>query len=138
MGRFKQFSAQQKSEKYEWISFEVEDYVVHILFETSEDYILTEARHHGISLGGQYSAQLHKAHSSVGQQHIHVYAKNNQIFSMNLDGSAHDQSHGTRIPNKVVKAIDQKFPNFTLPEDNLIESAPESIEKLFIEKVLLS
>lgn len=54
-----------------------------------------------------------------------------------MNESAHDQSHGIRIPNKVVKALDQKFPDFTLPEDKLIESAPESIEKLFIEKVLL-
>jgi len=56
---------------------------------------------------------------------------------MNMDGSAHDQSHGNRIPNKVAKAISQKFPNFTLPQDNLIENAPESVERLFIEQVLL-
>ena len=92
---------------------------------------------HGFPLGGQYSAQLHNAHSEVGQKHLHVYAKNNQIFSMNIDGTAHDKSHRTRIPNKVANAINKYFPDFTLPPDNFIESASEEIKKLFSKDILL-
>ena len=105
MGKFIQFIQEEERKKYQWLTFEIDTYVVHILFETT----LNESKLHGFPLGGQYSAQLHNAHSEVGQKHLHVYAKNNQIFSMNIDGTAHDKSHRTRIPNKVANAILLKF-----------------------------
>src|SRR5947209_1120940 len=86
---------------------------------------------HGVPLGGQYSATLHGAHTTPGMKHIHVYAGNNQVFAMNIDGSAHDRSHGTRIPNKVAKALSQRFPDFKPPPNNIIESAPHWIMNLF-------
>ncbi|WNL30176.1 MULTISPECIES: hypothetical protein [Aliarcobacter] len=133
MGKFIQFIQEEERKKYQWLTFEIDTYVVHILFETT----LNESKLHGFPLGGQYSAQLHNAHSEVGQKHLHVYAKNNQIFSMNIDGTAHDKSHRTRIPNKVANAINKYFPDFTLPPDNFIESASEEIKKLFSKDILL-
>lgn len=132
---FKEFLTESEP-KYQWFSFEVEDYSVHVLFDAQESNILTEAKHKGSPLGGQYSAQLHSAHSSTGQQHLHVYAKNNQLFSLNKDGTAHDQSHKTQIPNKVAKAITNKFPDFSLPKDNFIESAPFHVQ-MSVESQLL-
>ena len=125
MGKFIQFIQEEERKKYQWLTFEIDTYVVHILFETT----LNESKLHGFPLGGQYSAQLHNAHSEVGQKHLHVYAKNNQIFSMNIDR--------TRIPNKVANAINKYFPDFTLPPDNFIESASEEIKKLFSKDILL-
>lgn len=122
---------------HEWFTFAVDNYVVHILFAKSDGGPLFEGKSKSFDLGGQYSVRLDKAHSVPGQDHIHVYAKKNQIFAMNQDGSAHDQSHGTQIPNKVARAISQKFPGFTLPPNNFIESAPDEIISTFSKKLLL-
>jgi hypothetical protein len=122
----KEYLAESKP-NYVWFTFQVEEYIIHILFDSSTTSVLTEAKHKGTPLDGQYSAQLHSAHSSVGQQHIHVYEKNNQLFSLNKDGTAHDASHQTQIPNKVANAIKSKFPDFNLPPNNFIESAPTNI-----------
>ena len=83
-------------------------------------------------MGGKYSALLHKAHVPGGQDHIHVFARQNQLFAINRDGTAHDRSHGVRIPNRVADAIRAEFPNFNLPLDNLIESAPEPVQKRYL------
>jgi len=129
--RFKEFAG------HEWFSFTVDSFAVHILFSASEAGPLVEGKSKSFELGGAYSAQLHQAHTSVGQTHIHVYAKNNQLFAMNHDGSAHDRSHGSQIPNKVAQAITQKFPGFTLPPDNFIEGAPAEILTAFGRQLLL-
>lgn len=136
MKSFKSFLAKPQP-SYEWFSFMVEEYHVHMLFESATDGILAEAKHRGLPLGGQYSAQLHSAHSSVGQQHVHVYAKNNQLFALNKDGSAHDASHKIQIPNKVAKAIQDKFPGFNLPANKLIETAPDSVLAAIRSQILL-
>ena len=99
--------------------FNVDEYVVDILI-SDQDGILLEGSVKNLDFGGQYYAQLHSAHSNPGQKHIHVYAKNRQLFSMNIDGSAHDRSHGARIPNKVADAIRNILPGFKIPENNLI------------------
>jgi len=132
---FKEFKAYSEP-KNQWFSFDIDEYTVHVLFDSQEQNQLTEAKHKGTPLGGQYSAQLHNPHSSTGQKHLPVYAKNNQLFSLNKDGSAHDQSHKNRIPNKVAKSILAKFPDFKLPKDNFIESAPYLIT-MSVESQLL-
>lgn len=137
MKGFKQFMVELEAANFEWFSFDVENYSIHILFLPSNGGPLLEGKSKSVSLGGQYSAQIHKAHSPVGQEHIHVYAKNNQLFAMNVDGSAHDRSHGTKIPNKVAQAIGQKFPKIKLPSNNLIENASNEIMSLFSEQLLL-
>jgi hypothetical protein len=133
---FKDYLTEEESSKYEWYSFEVEEYVVHIMFSNDEVSEINEARHKGKPLGGKYSAQLHSPHSSVGQQHIHVYSRNNQLFSLNIDGSAHDRSHGIKIPSKVAKSILQEFPSFNLPDDNVIESASRAVQVLCKMEIL--
>ena len=136
MKTFSQFSNDNDRADYEWCTFEEDDYCVHVLI-AKQDVNLDEGRHSGLPLGGQYSANLHGAHTSPGMKHIHLYAGNRQVFAMNIDGSAHDRSHGTRIPNRVAKALSQRFPDFTLPPDNVIESAPGWIMDLFGAELLL-
>ena len=121
---------------YEWFTFTVDKYDVHLLFENKDSGELTEGKNKGVPLGGVYSAQLHKAHPPIGQEHIHVYAKNNQLFALNKDGSAHDASHKTRIPNKVAKAIQDRFPAFVLPPDNFIESASPLVSVIVDSQLL--
>ena len=128
---FKRFLEEKENEDYEWYSVQVEEYIVHVWYKRTGHNLITEAKHKGLPLGGQYSAQLHKPPFTVGQQHIHVYANNNQLFALNKDGSAHDQSRGIRIPNKVAKAISNEFPDFILPSANIIESAPMAIQLLY-------
>lgn len=136
MKSFRQF-LKSKVSQYEWFTFEIDEYIIYILFDRKELAVFEEANRRG-TLGGGFSYELHKAaHSSVGQEHMHVYYKNNQIFALNIDGTAHDRSHGIRIPNKVVKGIKQKLSGFKLPANNFIESAPADIIELFREQILL-
>jgi hypothetical protein len=136
MKTFQQFRDDESMREHEWYTFEEDDYCVHILLAKG-DVTLQEARHRGLPIGGQYSADLHGAHTTPGMKHIHVYAGTNQIFAMNIDGSAHDQSHGTQIPNKVAKALAQRFPDFKLPSNNIIEGAPDLIMRAFGSQLLL-
>jgi len=73
-----------------------------------------------VDLGNGYSAYKHPPHVPGCQYHLHVYFKQNQLFSLNQDGTAHDQSHGTQIPGKVMDALQQKFPAWTLPANGRI------------------
>lgn len=107
----------------------IEGVTVHFIFDAeSEASALFEARHKGEPLGGQYSAVLHKAHIAGGQDHLHIYAKQNRLFALNKDGTAHDRSHGAHIPNRVADAIRTKYPDFVLPPNHFIEAAPSGIE----------
>jgi hypothetical protein len=107
----------------------IEGFTVHFVFDAgSSEAALFEARHRGTPLGGQYSALLHKPHIPGGKTHLHVYAKQNQLFAINQDGTAHDRSHGARIPNRVADAIRKQYPQFALPVSTIIEAAPEPIE----------
>ena len=131
MKSIRELLAKKETSRRTWFSFELGEYVVHIWFNSDEMQEINEAKYKGSPLGGQYSAQLHQPHSSVGQKHLHVYAKNNQLFSLNKDGSAHDKSHGAVIPNKVVKAIKNHFPSFIIPDNNIIESASKATQLLY-------
>ncbi len=120
---FKQFMHDAKRQARNTVSLQIEEYDVYLFADKDAQALLKEARHKGPhSLGGQYSARIDKPHTDGGQKHVHVYAMNNQLFAMNLDGTAHDASHGSTIPKKVAEAIKEKFPCFTLPKDNLIEN----------------
>ncbi|ANB96701.1 hypothetical protein [Vibrio parahaemolyticus] len=96
--------------------FEVDEYTVHI---HQRDDVLHAQLKGNISLGGNYSARIDNV---PGQSHVHIYEGQNQICSMNADGSGHDGFTGTRIPNKVVRAIKKKreFKNFNLPPNNVL------------------
>lgn len=102
----------------------VEDYVINIYSGGGEaQRLLTEAKHRGIPLGGQYSAQRHGPHTPKGQHHLHVYAKNNELFAINKDGTAHDDSHGAQIPSKVHRSLRNLFPDYNIPSNGFLESA---------------
>jgi hypothetical protein len=119
---------------------EIESYIVHLYFgDTDNDThkMLLEAKHKGVPLIGPYSTQKHVDRTGKGQEHLHIYSKNNEIFAINKDGTAHDQSHGAIIPNKVAQALRKHFPDFKIPPNNLIESAPHQVDLMFlIEKYI--
>lgn len=102
---------------------------------SSDLNLLSEAQHRGIPLGGPYSAVHHKAHIDPGYDHLHVFCKNNILFALNSNGTAHDQSHGIKIPNRVADGIRRHFPDFVIPPDNLIESAPLEIQSDFVQQL---
>lgn len=112
----------------------VKEYTIYLyLSSTREKDSIEEARHRGEPLGGPYSVRRDPPHSG-GQYHLHIYNKNKQLFAINKDGTAHDQSHGCRIPNKVANALRKKFPDYHIPNNNFIEST--SLAEVLIEKVL--
>ncbi len=53
------------------------------------------------------------------QKHMHIYVKNNQIFAINADGSAHDGYHNVKIPDEIVPFIKSK--GIVVPPNNIIE-----------------
>lgn len=124
---FKEFCFESEITDCEWYSLQIEEVTLNILLDpndlgSSTPMLLKEANHRGKSLGGAYSYVKHPPHIPDGQYHLHIYKKQNQIFALNFDGTAHDQSHGIRIPNKVADAIQRLFPNVKLPTGNLIET----------------
>jgi hypothetical protein len=129
----------KKNENFQLITFitilEVNNHIIHIYTDnlaTSKQ--LNEAKSKGKTLlTGTYSATKHAAHTPKDQTHLHVYAKNNQIFALNKDGSAHDASHKVRIPNEVADAIRIVFPKWKIPKDNFIE-CDDSISSEFSRK----
>lgn len=127
MKSFREFVADQQKPSFGWLSFDIDGYSVHIFHSSDEVGALQEARHQGTPLGGRYSAQLHQAHAPGGQRHLHIYARRNQLFALNVDGTAHDDSHGAKIPSRVAQGIAQRFPEFEMPKDRLIEWAPEDL-----------
>lgn len=58
-------------------------------------------------------------------KHIHIYAPNNkELFSINIDGSAHDGCHGAKIPEDIVTFLTQL--GYQVPANRIIEWYPES------------
>ena len=120
-----------------YYKFTVEEYTIY-LYPSSirEKDRIEEARHRGEPLIGKYSVRRDSPHSDSGQYHLHVYNRNNQLFAINRDGTAHDQSHGCRIPNKVAKVLRIKFPDYRIPSNNFIESADMSLVDVLVEQVV--
>ncbi|WP_075349186.1 hypothetical protein [Algoriphagus marinus] len=95
---------------------------IHELAEAQNNLIL-EAKIKGQnSLGGPYSYTKHQPHNPTGEYHLHVYKKNNEIFSINQSGRGHDGYSGTVIPNKVYNALKDKFPKWSWPDSQIVES----------------
>jgi hypothetical protein len=128
----------KKEPTYETFTFEIDGYVISIFIHRDDQAAIPihEAKQKGVSLGGQYSAIRHTV-PEPGKEHIHVYARGNDIFALNKDGTAHDKSHGVTIPNRVADAIRTHFPNFSLPPNNFIESAPSAIELSYKMQMLM-
>ena len=85
-------------------------------------------------LAGPYYVRKDQPHVQppIGQYHLHVYKKQNELFSINWDGSGHDNSKGAVIPNVVYDAIKAKWPNIKLPDGRIIESfEPLNLKTMF-------
>jgi len=76
-----------------------------------------------VSLGGRYTARKDAPHLPPprGDYHLHVYDGPTPLLAINRNGTAHDASHGIRIPNEVRRGIERLFPDWTLPADGIIE-----------------
>jgi hypothetical protein len=105
-----------------WTSLKVENYIINIFFEDHDKSYINEARNRGVPLTNIYSVLKHKPHTNPGEEHLHVYKKGNQLFSIGKSGKAHDKSHGVRIPNKVADALRDQFPDWNIPDNNIIET----------------
>ncbi|OOG77488.1 hypothetical protein [Algoriphagus sp. A40] len=101
-------------------------FIIHDLEGSSEELLL-EAKHKGTKLVGQYSVIKHQPHNPTGEYHIHVYKKENEIFSINKSGRGHDGFSGTRIPNEVFKALSAKYPDWTFPKSQIVESVNHTL-----------
>ena len=102
------------------IVLQVDEAVLHVFStEPIPAALLEEAKR---PLTGVYLYDKHTPHTTPGQYHLHVYLKQNEIFAINWDGSAHDQSHQKVIPGRVFNALKAKFPNLILPPNRIIES----------------
>jgi hypothetical protein len=128
MKTFKEFLIKQVDMEKNFEIIKVDDYLV-IIFHENGLKLLTEAIRKGQELVKDYTSMVHKGNIDPRFKHIHVYKKGNHLFAMNIDGTAHDKSHKTRIPNKVADAIRKKHPEFQIPQDNFIENLEISLEE---------
>src|SRR5262245_42255980 len=98
------------------VLLEVDEYRVYVYGRDDEvKKWLEEARHRGVPLIGPYSYRKDPPHSSTGQYHVHVYKRQNELFALNFDGTAHDQSHGRPIPGRVAAALRLALPELMIP-----------------------
>ena len=101
------------------IVVQVDEAIVHVyLTPPTSSQLLVEFKQ---TLTGAYFYDKHQPHAPTGQYHLHVYLKNNEIFAINWDGTAHDQSHQKKIPGKVFTALKARFPKLVLPANRIIE-----------------
>lgn len=100
----------------------IDELQIIVIYHTEDSELLLEARHKGMPLIGTYSVIKHPPHTQPGEYHLHVYDGNNQIFAINQGGSGHDGYHGYAIPNKVYQALNQRFPSWLFPPDQIIEA----------------
>lgn len=113
--------------KLECVIVKAEDSIVHIYYfkhNSNAKKLITESKHKGVkSLGETYFATKHKAHTTKGEYHLHIYDGQNQIESIYKSGSTHDNFHKTILPSSVVSALKKRFPDFVIPSNGLLESA---------------
>ena len=115
---------------------EIDEYFVWIYFRHGKDKNILEAQRRGIPLIGPYSYFKHPPHNPTGAYHLHIYCKQNELFSINKNGTAHDGSSGYRIPNKVANKLREMFPNWKIPDNNIIERRSFDFTKILIEILL--
>ena len=107
--------------------------VLHIFDEGDADALAFVSRYlieggRTYSIGKGYSAVFHRAHTPGTQNHLHFYLKQNHLYSINQDGTAHDASHGLKMHRQATKWISKEFPNFTVPPKGIIESMFDPIQ----------
>lgn len=95
------------------------------LAEAADDSerLLKESGGNWKEIKGPYRYRIDGPHdATTGQRHIHVYKKNSELFSLNWDGSGHDNSRGSEIPAKVYDHLAAAHPDLPLPPSRIIES----------------
>ena len=106
----------------ESITFEGITFKIHRCND-SEFQQINESKQKGQHLIGNYSYDIHKPHNPTGEYHLNLYDKGKQILSLNkVSGKAHDDYHGTRIPNKAFKELKNKFTDWKWPDNQILES----------------
>lgn len=86
---------------------------------------LAEAQHRGKPIGGPYSARLDRPPSPKQLPDLHVFVKDRELFAMYSDGTRKHGRPGFRIPNRVAAGIRQHFPDFQIPDDQILEVSYE-------------
>ncbi len=120
-----------------WASIRIEQYTIWIYFsDVNTENRLYEAGQNGQPIIGPYSLILHRPYIPAGMTHLHIYNRQNQIIAINKDGTAHDRSHGVEIPHRVADALRRRFPDWNIPDNNIIGSYGSVLTPLFIEKFL--
>jgi len=118
---------------------ESDEYCIHVYADESDcpPRLLKEAASgKGQPLTGVYFFRKDAPHTSVGQYHVHVYKRRSQLFSINWDGSAHDQSHGIEIPGKAQVALQKRFPDLKLPGNRIIEAMDPLAMGVIVETII--
>lgn len=113
----------------------VDDTAVHLYCTASElpesvlaaaersERLLKESGGNWKDIKGPYRYRIDGPHDPMtGQRHVHVYKNNNELFSLNWNGSGHDNSKGSEIPKKVFDHLKAKHPDLKLPDSRIIES----------------
>lgn len=105
------------------IPLEEENTILHIYFkDISSIKTLKLILEYRKEFSGPYSCRIDPQRIPSGQKHLHVFYNKNQLFALNWDGSAHDNSHQNRIPNKLQKELKRAFPDLSLPDGGFIEA----------------
>jgi hypothetical protein len=122
------------------VSVELSDCWVHLYFYdapnkpdffASESKLLQESKKQ--NLGNGYSITFDRNNYSLedrSKDHLHFFLNGKKLGAINRDGTAHDRSHGVRIPNHVADFIKTSYPDFQIPSNNIIESVDQTDEEL--------
>lgn len=85
-----------------------DDVVYHVFFDRDEFQenpntlsLSTIEEGKRIDIRSGYYCYKHPPHNPTGKTHFEVYYRKNKMFAVNIDGSSHDGSSGTKIPKVV-------------------------------------
>jgi len=96
---------------------------------SSESKLLQEARRQNIGKGYSISFDRNTySFADTAKDHLHFLLNGQKIGAVNRDGTAHDKSHGVRIPNHMADYIRSKYPDFQIRPDNMIEGVSDQDE----------
>lgn len=118
MKSFKEFIVEE-NQRPAWIIYHL--HPNDSISRTVLDRLLNEAKK-SVDLGQGRMIYHHKAHIPGGQDHLHFHAREGQLYALNKDGSAHDQSHGRTMHNWAINGMKQHYSGFTVPSKGIIEN----------------
>jgi hypothetical protein len=78
------------------------------------------------------SVVFHRAHIPDGQDHLHFFLRQQELYALNRDGTAHDTSHGAQLHRWAMDAIKQNYDGFRIPPKGLIESSLLKVDAGFL------